>query len=159
MLISAFPFACARSVVATLKRSQPRVGGDTCFPLCSLAVGAGEDPEDAVEPGGEADAADEHGAPARRGVARHRAGAARAAAPARRRRQQRPAAQGRQPPTGERRRRHVRLLPLQWQRRQRQPLKLLLGWKKLLCPTPVIGMICRERSWLGPWCKGCLKRV
>lgn len=93
---------------------------------------AGEDPEDAVQPGGETDAADDDGAPARRGVARDGAGAAPAAAPARRRRQH-PAAQGDEPqpppPPARERRRLLRLLPLQQQqqRRQRQPPELLLA--------------------------------
>ena len=92
-----------------------------CVPACS----SGEDSEDAVEPGGEADAADDDGAPARRGVACHGAGAAPPAAAARGRRQH-PAAQGHEtpPPPAGQRRALLRLLPLQQQqqqRRQRQP--------------------------------------
>jgi hypothetical protein len=98
-------------------------------------LSAGEDPEDAVEPGGEADAADDYGAPARRGVARHGAGAAPAAAAARGGgRQHHPAAQGDEPPPPPawERRRLLRLLPLQQQRRQRQPPELLLELAR--CP-------------------------
>lgn len=91
---------------------------------------SGEDSEDEIKPGGEADEEDDDRAPARWGVESDGAGAAPPAAEARRRAS--PAGQGHQspspPPPPRRQQRLLRLLPLQWQQQhhQWQPPELLL---------------------------------
>lgn len=127
---------------------------------------SGEDSEDEIKPGGEADEEDDDGAPARRGVESYGAGAAPAAAEARRRAS--PAGQGHQPPSPppppRRQQRLLRLLPLQWwqQHHQWQPPELLLDViiDQLAAMEEGSRMpICSGDQRVLVDCSGCLGRV